>query len=136
MTLKSDLNFRKFLECNTSISLDCADGWKSCHSDWHILLGSKISNSREFITPDVNFSIDLSTFILDYSSVHLSEAFWNLIYPRPGLYEINVKSNFPGVDYSFMPKYSFQTWYTMLFKFNLAHFPHMFPETSIRKSVR
>ena len=47
---------------------------------------------------------------------------------RPRLYGINVKSNFAGWQQTIHAKIFFWKWYMMLFKFNLAHSPHMFPK--------
>ena len=60
--------------------------------------------------------------------IQILKLFETLSTRPPRLYGINVKSNFAGWQQTIHAKIFFWKWYMMLFKFNLAHSPHMFPK--------
>ena len=82
---------------------------------------NQTSNNREN-DKNLNMYVRPSTYLIQILKL------FETLSTRTRLYGINVKSNFAGWQQTIHAKIFFWKWYMMLFKFNLAHSPHMFPK--------
>ena len=81
---------RKFLECNTSISLDCADGWALENEIIYLYFDLSKTSVLNLV---IHFFKEWNQLLRNFLKPYLPR-------PFPAYYGINVKSNFSGVDAS------------------------------------
>ena len=81
---------RKFLECNTSISLDCADGWALENEIIYLYFDLSKTSVLNLV---IHFFKERNQLLRNFLKPYLPR-------PLPAYYGINVKSNFSGVDAS------------------------------------